>query len=150
MTYIAGWLIRYGDIAAGLGERVEPGALRLARPDFEVAAGHGLIPGAAQEAGIPNPDFARRDLIGKGGENAELQFRPDGVLIRCRVLATQAAHDAAELVREQIFGGWSMELVPKRTGRDMGGLNVIQLAYLYGGALVWSPAYRQSTCWLEP
>ena len=30
----------------GWGERVEPGALRLALPDFEVAAGHGLIPGA--------------------------------------------------------------------------------------------------------
>ena len=79
----------------------------------------------------------RRDLIGRGGQNAALDFRPEGILIRCRVLDTTAARDAAELVRANIFAGWSVELIPTKTRRDMSGLLVLVEAYLFGAALVW-------------
>ena len=70
-------------------------------------------------------------------------------MIRCRVLDTTAARDAAELVRVGVFSGWSVEWVPTAMGRDLNGLSVVKRAWVFGAALAWSPAYKQSTCWLR-
>ena len=101
--------------------------------DHQLNAANRVIVNVEHEQGISG-------MVGRG---IELSSQDDGFHGSFRMLSTQDADKALELVREGTFGGVSLEAIPKKTMREDGFVKRVK-AHLINVALCRTPAFEDA------
>ena len=128
---LSGVAIRYGDraeIAPGLFERFEVGAFG---------------PDVAKSTVVVNRQHSRSAPLGRAGGLLRLSDSADALRAELKLPATRDGEDVAELVKQGVLRGFSVEFRATRD-RIEGGTRVVERAELRGLAVVDDPAYGSS------
>ena len=129
---LSGVAIRYGDraeIGPGVFEKFEPGAFG---------------PDVAQSQIVVNRQHDRAAPLGRAGGLLSLVDTLIELRAELTLPTTRDGEDVAELVRQGVLRGFSIEFAAERDRIEGGNTRVVERAKLRGLSVVDDPAYEDS------